>query len=353
MEGKVIRGYKGFDKDLKCRGFQYEVGKEYECNKAVICEEGFHFCEHPLDVLGYYAPSKSRYCKVEASGEIKRSKTGDKVCCTKIKIVEEIGIDDLIKEGANLNLSNVGENNDEERFFVTSCKQRSEPVILKDYSKVRNEELSSGVINVGNKSFAINFLNFSVANNTGNCSVASNMAGYSVVNNTGNFSISNNSGHYSIAANTGIRSLARNKGCSSVAVSTGNASAANSEADVSVAVNAGSDSIATNTGDWSIAANIGYNSTTVNTGKRSVAVSIGNFSAVSVEGQNSVAIADGCGTVAKGALGCWIVLIEREGCHMVDSTIQNVKAFKVDGKIVKPDTFYKLVNGELVEVEQK
>lgn len=64
--GEVIKSYKGFNKDLKCRDFQFKVGKEYEEEKAEACSCGFHACEMPLDVLGYYVPGDgSRYCEVE------------------------------------------------------------------------------------------------------------------------------------------------------------------------------------------------------------------------------------------------------------------------------------------------
>ena len=98
MEKKenVIVAYKGFDKDLKCRGFQYEFGKEYEEPKAEACECGFHACEYPLDVFGYYPPGSSRYCNVEQSGDIDK-RNSDKTCSTKIKIGAEIGIAGLIK----------------------------------------------------------------------------------------------------------------------------------------------------------------------------------------------------------------------------------------------------------------
>lgn len=62
---KTILGFKGFDKDLKCRSFQYEIGKYYEQEGEVkCCEIGFHFCENPFDVFRYYSPSDSRYCEV-------------------------------------------------------------------------------------------------------------------------------------------------------------------------------------------------------------------------------------------------------------------------------------------------
>jgi hypothetical protein len=93
-----IKTYKGFDKDLKCRGFQYEIGKEYEEKKASACSCGFHACEMPIEVLGYYEPGKqSRYCEVEQSGDLSRHGDDTKVASTKIKIGAEIGIPGIVK----------------------------------------------------------------------------------------------------------------------------------------------------------------------------------------------------------------------------------------------------------------
>ena len=89
--------YKGMDANMQCRGFQYEVGKEYETDEAVACETGFHACEYPLDVINYYAPAESRYAVVEQSGKISKSGEDTKVASTKIKIVAEIGIAGLVK----------------------------------------------------------------------------------------------------------------------------------------------------------------------------------------------------------------------------------------------------------------
>ena len=93
-----IKTYKGFDKDLKCRGFQYEIGKEYEEKKASACSCGFHACEMPIEVLGYYEPGKqSRYCEVEQDGELSQHSDDTKVASTKIKIGAEIGIAGIVK----------------------------------------------------------------------------------------------------------------------------------------------------------------------------------------------------------------------------------------------------------------
>ena len=79
-----MKGYKGFDKDLRCRGFQYEVGKTYECEgKITLCESGFHFCKDPKQIVHHYNNLTSdRYCEIEAGGEI--IERGDKCVCSKL-----------------------------------------------------------------------------------------------------------------------------------------------------------------------------------------------------------------------------------------------------------------------------
>ena len=92
-----MKAYKGFDKNMQCRGFQYEVGKTYETKRADLCETGFHACESPLDVFGYYEPSHSRYCEVELDGVTDQHDKDSKRCGTKISIGAEIGIPGLVK----------------------------------------------------------------------------------------------------------------------------------------------------------------------------------------------------------------------------------------------------------------
>ena len=93
----VIKTYKGFNKDMTCRGFQYEEGKEYETESAVACKSGFHACEYPLDVFSYYNPAESVFHEVEQSGELSRENNDSKVASTKIKIGASIGIAGLVK----------------------------------------------------------------------------------------------------------------------------------------------------------------------------------------------------------------------------------------------------------------
>ena len=217
-----MKCYKGFDKDLKCRGFQYEIGKEYEEDAADIC----HACENPMDVFGYYNPADSRYCEVDLDTNEQTEKDSKRVG-KRIKIETEIGLSGLIQAGVKFIL---------EKVDFKSAKE----------------------------------------SNTGNQSAATN---------TGNWSA------------------------------------------------------ATNTGNWSAA---------TNTGNRSAATNTGYQSAATVGGAESIAVVTGYGSKAKGAVGCWLVLTERdEKMHIL-----GVQAVCVDGETIKADTFYMLKNGAIIEVDE-
>ena len=94
-----MKACKGFDKNLKCRGFQYEVGGEYEEKDANLCRTGFHACENPLDTLRYYRPGDSRYCEVDLEDNGQRNSNDTKVCGKKIKIGAEIGLRGIVNAG--------------------------------------------------------------------------------------------------------------------------------------------------------------------------------------------------------------------------------------------------------------
>ena len=98
--------YKGFDKNLCCRGKQYEVGKTYKHDGDVVpCESGFHACQEPIDVFGYYSPGESRYCEVEVNGNAVPK--DDKVACDNLKVIREIPISEFIGICAERKVRNV------------------------------------------------------------------------------------------------------------------------------------------------------------------------------------------------------------------------------------------------------
>ena len=178
-----IKAYKGFNKNLQCQPdddkppFQYEVGKEYEESEAELCSCGFHACEFPLDVFGYYPPADSRYCEVELDAT--EEKEGDsKRTGGKIKIGAEIGLDGIIKSGVKFILEK-----------AESCDKGT------GYQ--------------------------SAATNTGDRSAATNTGYQSAATNTGDWSAATNTGYRSAATNTGYRSAATVLGEESVACSLG------------------------------------------------------------------------------------------------------------------------------------
>lgn len=159
--GKEIISYKGFDSSLRCRGFQYEVGKDYEQEGNIkCCENGFHACEFPLEVFNYYAPGEnSRYCTVTQSGEMDKREDDSKVASSKIHIETEIGLGGIIKAGVKFILDKVN---------------------WKDKK----------------------------ATNTGDCSAATNTGGHSAATNTGNQSVAVSMGGFSTAKVSGKDSVA-------------------------------------------------------------------------------------------------------------------------------------------------
>lgn len=96
----AMKSYKGFDKKLKCRDFQYEIGKEYEMDGEIkVCSRGFHACESPFDVFDHYTMIDSRFCEVEQDGNISKEDRGTKICSSKIKIKAELKLADMINLG--------------------------------------------------------------------------------------------------------------------------------------------------------------------------------------------------------------------------------------------------------------
>ena len=105
----TITGYKGFDKNLQCRGFQYEVGKEYETNEAELCQKGFHFCENPHDVLSYYSAGEgNRFAVVEASDVSDEKQDDSKRVSKRIRIKAEISVFDICKIAVSAFFENFG-----------------------------------------------------------------------------------------------------------------------------------------------------------------------------------------------------------------------------------------------------
>ena len=191
--------YKGFDKNLKCKGFQYEIGKTYEEPEAELCKCGFHACKYPLDVFRYYAPSSSRYCVVELEDVSESTDANETKCCAKkITILREITVNDMIQASVSYLKKHYN-------FNTTNTGYRSVATNTGD---------QSAATNTGSRSVATNTGNWSTATNTGEKSVASNTGNWSTATNTGDWGTAEVSCKESIAIVTGYQSKASGEiGC--------------------------------------------------------------------------------------------------------------------------------------------
>ena len=185
-----MKAFKGFNKDLTCRGYQYEEGKEFHTERAECCDTGFHACEYPLDCFGYYDPAHSVYHEVELSGEMDKSGDNTKVCATDIKIGARLSIAGLVKMAIDFTMSKVN----------------------KEAGSDERHGFASATGNCGASS-ATGYKGASSA--TGNCGASSATGDYGASSATGNYGASSATGNCGASSATGY------KGASSVSDPTG------------------------------------------------------------------------------------------------------------------------------------
>ncbi|MFG8413870.1 hypothetical protein ACEOSB_13965 [Pseudomonas aeruginosa] len=173
---EVVTAYKGFKQDLTCRGYQFEIGGTYKHEGEVeACASGFHSCEYPLDVFGYYAPGESRFAIVKASGQLSRHDDDSKIASATLVVEAEISMPTMISRAID--------------WIMARLDSSVEQTVVGDTAS-----------NTGNRSAASNTGDYSAASNTGYQSAASN---------TGYQSAAEVSGKESVAASLGIEGRAR------------------------------------------------------------------------------------------------------------------------------------------------
>jgi hypothetical protein len=179
-----MKAYKGFDENLKCKDFQYEIGKTYEEPEAQLCENGFNACEYPLDVFCYYSPAKSRFAEVELDDVSDEKSDDSERYGKKILVKAEIGIAGIVKASV-----------DYIKEHATSAHGKT--------------GYRSAATNTGDRSAATNTGDFSAATNTGDFSAATNTGDGSAATNTGYRSAATNTGKWGVASSLGIEGKAK------------------------------------------------------------------------------------------------------------------------------------------------
>ena len=179
-----MKAYKGFNKNMSCRGFKYEEGKEYETSNVKLCEEGFHACEDPLDCVDYYRPLTSVYHEVELSGEIIK---GGEVVSSHIKIGKKLELSDLIEASI------------EYRKSIYENKKETD----EDYGALISTDVCGVSTSTGFKGISIS---------TGD---------YGISSVTGLYGVSSVSGDYGISSSTGCRCWVEANNPTAIAVAWG------------------------------------------------------------------------------------------------------------------------------------
>ena len=284
-----MKAYKGFDKDLKCKGFQYEVSKEYEEGSAELCKKGFHACENPLDTFRYYGPTDSRYCEVDVDDNGERNGADSKVCGKHIKIGAEIGLKGVINAGV--------------RFVFDKCESAT-------------EENASGWSG-----------NAAASGWSGNAAASGWRGNAAASGWRGNAAASGTSGNAAASGWSGNAAASGWRGNAAASGEMGNAAASG----------------------WSgNAAASGERGNAAASGTRGTAAVTGRHGKASAIGKQCVAVAWGQDSLARGSVGNWLVVSERDD----DGNIIDAKIVMVDGEAVKENTWYTLQNGEISEVEE-
>ncbi|EEF4365348.1 hypothetical protein GO163_003746 [Salmonella enterica subsp. enterica serovar Agona] len=225
---KEIVTFKGFNKELKCRDFQFEIGKTFHHEgKVEACGSGFHACESPFDVFGYYSPADSRFAETISFGVTDREEDGDtKIASASITIKAELTLPQFIQRGI-------------EWIWSKIDKSLEQQIMTGNQSAATNTGDWSAATNTGDRSAATNTGYRSAATNTGYQSAATNTGDWSAATNTGDWSAATNTGYQSAATNTGYQSAATNTGYQSAATNTGYRSAAEVSGSQSVAASIG------------------------------------------------------------------------------------------------------------------
>ena len=286
----AIKSYKGFDKNLKCRDFQYEIGKEYEMDGEIkVCRRGFHACESPLEVFDHYSMIGSRFCEVEQDGNISKEDRETKICSSKIKIKAELKLADMINLG------------------VEWLKEITSPEKIKTSIKDNSSGYGAKIGSSGNGA---------KIGSSGNGAKIGSSGNGAKIGSSGNDAKIGSSGDDAKIGSSGYGAKIGSSGYGAQIGSSGNG------------------------------AKIGSSGNGAQIG------SSGNGAQIDSTGEDCVIMCAGINSVAKASKGSWITLSEWSYSDKKQRYIPVcVKTEFVDGEKIKADTYYKLDGGVFKEIQ--
>ena len=216
-----MKMYKGFDKDLKCRDFRYEIGKTYTEDKAELCEVGFHACEHPLDCLNYYEPGESRYCEVDLDDVPDERGDDSKRVGKKITVQGEIGIAGLVKAAVNIGIEEAKSKTTGNRAHAATTGNCAHAATTGYEAHAATTGNCAHAATTGNEAHAATTGNYAHAATTGNYAHAATTGYEAHAATTGNYAHAATTGNCAHAATTGNRAHAAVSGKESIASALG------------------------------------------------------------------------------------------------------------------------------------
>ena len=293
----AMKSYKGFDKKLKCRDFQYEIGKEYEMDGEIkVCSRGFHAYESPFDVFDHYTMIDSRFCEVEQDGNISKEDRGTKICSSKIKIKAELKLADMINLG------------------VEWLKEITSPEKIKTSIK---------------------------DNSSGNGAQIGSSGNDAQIGSSGNGAKIGSSGYGAKIGSSGYGAQIGSSGNDAQIGSSGN--------DAQIGSSGNGAQIGSSGNDAQIGSS-GYGAKIGSSGNYAQIGSSGNYAKIDSTGEGCVIMCAGINSVAKASKGSWITLSEWSYSDKKKRYIPVcVKTEFVDGEKIKADTYYSLKGGVFVE----
>ena len=326
MSEKVIKSYKAFDKNMQCRGFQYEVGKEYEMDgKIKCCERGFHACKSPMEVWDHYDMLNSRFAEVEQSGKINEEGNSTKICSSHIKIKAELKLADII---------NIG---------VEWLKDITSPTKVKtDIAKNDNGGDSAQIGSSGDYAKIGSSGYYAQIGSSGDYAQIGSSGDSAKIGSSGDSAKIGSSGDYAQIGSSGDSAKIGSSGDSAKIGSSGDSAKIGSSGDYAQIGSSGDSAQIGSSGDY---AQIGSSGDYAQIG------SSGYYAQINSTGEDSVIMCAGNNSIAKAKVGSWITLSEWEWNDEKNHYVPVcVKTEYVDGENIKADTWYQLKNGKFVEV---
>ena len=346
MEGKIIKAYKGFDKNMQCLGYQYEVGKEYDMDGEIkCCDRGFHACKSPLEVWDYYDMLSSRFAEVEQSGKIDKEGNSTKVCSSHIKIKAELKLADIINIGVEwlkditspTKVKTTGTLNDNSGDYaqIGSSGYSAKIGSSGDYAQIGSSGYSAKIGSSGD---------YAKIGSSG-YSAKIGLSGYSAkIGSSGDYAQIGSSGYSAKIGSSGYSAKIGSSGDYAQIGSSGYSAKIGLSGDYAQIGSSGDYAQIGSSGDY---AQIGSSGDYAQIG------SSGDYAKIDSTGEDSVIMCAGKRSKAKAKAGSWITLSEWKWNDDKKRRVPVcVKTEFVDGNNIKADTWYQLKNGEFVEVTE-